>query len=262
MTSHHGTTTPPLLPIHPHPPLQAAFAHLVRDARDSLCQHLGPLLDSLYLYGSVSRASATPGASDLDLTLVLHRPLAPHEAQALEHLRCGLQARHPEVTKIDFDIGVRQEVLDPAQLYSWGYWLKHECRCIHGTDLAQRFPAFQPSPAIAQALNGDYAQVLQGYAARIASTQHPDTLRRLQKEAARKLVRATHVLRPASDCYWPQSLEEYASYCASQCPGKEQEIAFFLEHARSPWAPGDVFNDRLLRFTDWLQHTQRLAAPA
>ncbi|MDH1703158.1 nucleotidyltransferase domain-containing protein [Comamonas terrigena] len=262
MTSRHGTTTPPLLAIHPHPPLQAEFADLVSDARNSLCQQLGTLLDSLYLYGSVSRATATPGTSDLDLTLVLRRPLTAHEAQALEHVRTGLQARHPEVTKVDLDLGSLAQVLDAANLYSWGYWLKHVCRCIHGTDLGQRFPAFRPSPAIAQAINGDYAQVLHGYAERIAQAQSLDAMHRLQKEAARKLVRATHVLRPGSDGYWPETLEDYASYGASLCPGKAQEIAFFLEHARSPWAPGDVFNDKLLRFTDWLQHTQRLAAPA
>ena len=39
--------------------------------------------------------------------------------------------------------------------------------------------------------------MLQGYAARIAGAQDQHTLRRLQKEAARKLVWATQVLRPS-----------------------------------------------------------------
>ena len=110
MKSRNGATSA-FIEVPPPRPLQPEFAGLVGDARDSLRHELGPLLDSLYLYGSVSRASATPGASDLDLTLVLSRPLAAREAESLERVRSDLQARHPEVTKVDFDLGVREDVL-------------------------------------------------------------------------------------------------------------------------------------------------------
>jgi len=118
----------------PHPiaiplpmPLQPEFESLVSEARDSLCSGLGTLMDSLYLYGSVSRGNARPGQSDLDLTVVLTRPPSREESNALEYIRLDLQARHPEVSKVDFDLGVREDVLKPANLYSWGYWIKHEC---------------------------------------------------------------------------------------------------------------------------------------
>ena len=99
-------------------PLQPEFVSLIEDARENLLQELAALLDSLYLYGSVARAIAEPGRSDLDLTLVLSRPLSSPEAEALECVRFNLETRHPEVTKIDFDVGVLEEVLNPANLYS------------------------------------------------------------------------------------------------------------------------------------------------
>lgn len=135
----------------------------------------------LYLYGSVPRAMAQPGKSDLDLTLVLSRPLSTPEAESLERVRSNLEAGHPEVTKIDLDLGVLEDVLNPANLHSWGYWLKHECRCIHGSDLALRFQAFQPSPAVAKAVNGDYVQVLRDYMTRISQAHDEDATRRLKK---------------------------------------------------------------------------------
>ena len=113
---------------------------------DQLARGLA-LLDGIYLYGSVARGSAKPGVSDLDVTLVLHQPPDAAALATLEALRLALAARHPEVVKIDFDIGSRQQVLDPQHLYSWGYWLKHHCRCLWGTDLAAHFDPFRPSRA-------------------------------------------------------------------------------------------------------------------
>lgn len=238
-------------------PLQPEFVALVDDARNSLCQVLGASLDSLYLYGSVARSCARPGQSDLDLTLVLSRPLAPQEQDALEQAHAALQARHPEVAKIDLDPGVRDEVLHPAHANSWGYWLRHECRCIYGADLGLRFPPFQPSRALAQAINGDYGAVLADYARRIAQAATPEALRRLQKEAARKLVRASNVLRPANDDYWPQTLEDYAGYFSRHYPEMAEPMAFFLVHATAPWASAEAFNTQLANLGHWMQQTQK-----
>ena len=249
-----------MIEAHPSPPLQPVFTALVDDVRDSLRTHFGVLLDSLYLYGSVSRATAQPGVSDLDVTMVLARPLTAPENDALECLRVALQLRHPEVSKIDFDLGTREEVLDPAHLNSWGYWLKHECRCIYGADLGLQFAPIAPSREVALAVNGDYVQVLGDYAARLAAAQGHDLIHRLQKEAARKLIRATHVLRPLTDSYWPRTLEDYAAYFCQSHPEMAEHIAFFLAHAQAPWATVADFNARLLGFVGWMQRQQLLFA--
>ncbi len=253
------TTTIDLLPSRP---LQPAFVALVEDALASLQQALGPLLHSVYLYGSVARAQARPGVSDLDLTLVLTRPLAADEAALLEQQRLALQARHPEVSKVDFDIGVLADIRNPAHWYSWGYWLKHECRCIHGADLGLQFAAFAPSAAVARAVNGDYVQVLQGYIASIAAAQELATLRRLQKEAARKLVRATNVLRPAEGGGWPRSLEDYVRYFSERFPHMAERAAFFLRQAEAPTASAEDFNAQLEAFIAWMQGQAQAPASA
>lgn len=253
---------PTFIKTLPVRPLQPEFVKLIDEARDSLVQELGAVLDNLYLYGSVPRAMAQPGKSDLDLTLVLSRPLSTSEAESLERVRSNLEAGHPEVTKIDLDIGVLEDVLNPANLHSWGYWLKHECRCIHGSDLALRFQAFQPSPAIARAVNGDYVQILRDYVTRISQAHDEDATRRLKKEAAKKLVRATNVLRLEADRLWPGSLEEYARFFSVRFPEMTEQMEFFLEHARTPSATSDVFNQRLVFFIDWMQGLQCSSASA
>ncbi|MEG0886346.1 MAG: nucleotidyltransferase domain-containing protein, partial [Janthinobacterium sp.] len=111
---------PPIAPA-PRGPLQPPFAALLQDVCASLAAQAGHLLDGMYLYGSIARGDATPGISDLDLTLVLREPPTPPQRETLEALRLALQARHREVVKIDFDIGHRAQALAPEHLYSWGY---------------------------------------------------------------------------------------------------------------------------------------------
>ena len=200
------------LPTLPLVPLQPEFAALVDDACASLSALLGDALDSLYVYGSVARGTARPGRSDLDLALILSRPLTPPEATALAQLRTDLQVRYPEVTKIDIDPGQRAEALAPPQPNAWAYWLKHECRCLWGDDLGARLAPFTPARALAVAINGDWAQVLAGYATRIAAAPTEGERLRPQKEAARKWLRATNVLRPPEGGDWPRTPH---SVCAS-----------------------------------------------
>jgi hypothetical protein len=82
----------------------------------------------------------------------------------LESKKRTLESRHIEVTKIDFDIGSRSEILAADNRLSGGDWLTHHCRCIWGNDLTKRFDRLQPSREIAIAVNGDFESALTRYA--------------------------------------------------------------------------------------------------
>jgi predicted nucleotidyltransferase len=240
----------------PHGPLQPEFQPLLEDACASLSQEdLG--LDGIYLYGSVARADATPGVCDLDLTLVLHEPPTAALLTRLEAIRQALEQRHPEVIKVDFDIGSREQVLATENQHSWGFWLKHHCRCLWGTDLSLHFERFRPSREIAVALNADVEQVLTGYLTRIAQADTEQDRLRLQREAARKVVRATHVLRSEEATTWPQTLEEHVALFVRRYPTMITQVAFFLFEARNPEAQADTFTTRLQTFMGWMASQQQ-----
>jgi len=237
--------------------IQVEFKAVVADAIESIPAALGSLLTCLFLYGSVARGSAIPGKSDLDLTIVLTRHASDQERRVLEQLRLNLEDHHSEIVKVDFDVGVLTDVLDPANALSWGYWLKHECLCIYGNDLSQHFDAFLPSRAIAEAINRGYGDTLNDYAYRITSAVDLITARRLQKEAARKLVRSTNVLRPIAYPCWPRTLEDYFFHFSKWYPSLAQDLEFFLVQAREPNASVTKFNARLAHFVSWMQLEQQ-----
>ncbi|NVZ50602.1 nucleotidyltransferase domain-containing protein [Pseudomonas sp. B6002] len=236
-------------------PVQPEFEPLMADVCQSLSQpEVG--LHSLYLYGSVARGEASPGVSDLDLTLVLNEPPDAHALELLERIRQTLEQRHPEVIKIDFDIGHRTEVLAPEQNNRWGYWLKHGCRCVWGDDLAPHFELFRPSRDIAQALNGDFQQILAAYRERIdLASDAPERLR-LQREASRKLIRSTQTLREHDAPDWPHTLEEHVGGFVQQYPTMRVQVAYFLFEARNPSAERDAFLSRLDTFVAWMVSQQ------
>ncbi|WP_047303683.1 nucleotidyltransferase domain-containing protein [Pseudomonas fluorescens] len=251
-SSAFGVDADGLITLPAEPPLQPEYRGVLNDLCASLHAPASPPLHSLYLYGSVARGTARPGVSDLDLCLILQRPADPQQLEHLEHLRQTLQTRHPLVSKIDFDIGYLAQALARENLHSWGYWLKHHCRCLRGEDLRQRFAPFRPGRDIALAVNGDFQGVLDDYAERIEREQHPVEILRLQREASRKLIRATNLLRAEQEPSWPHSLDQHVRLFVQHYPEMALPIAEF-RHTAEARAPADAgFSSRLWQMAQWL----------
>jgi len=240
----------------PHVPVQREFQPLLEAACNVLSQpDLG--VDGLYLYGSVARGDALPGVSDLDLTVVLCEPPTSAVLERLERVRCDLAVRYPQVTKVDFDIGSRAQVLAIENGNSWGFWLKHHCRCVWGNDLSAQFERFRPSLDIALAVNGDFEAVLTAYLGRIAHAANEQERLRLQREASRKLLRSTQILC-GEQASWPHTLEMHVALFVKEYPSKMTQVAFFLFEARNPSADRETFTARLQAFQAWMVAQSRI----
>ncbi|VVN02716.1 nucleotidyltransferase domain-containing protein [Pseudomonas fluorescens] len=255
MDKGHGTDAEGFIKTMPAVNIQPEFESVVRDVCSTLVEALGTAVDSIYLYGSVANGQARAGESDVDVTLLIDGQLELYNCQ-LERIKDELQDRHPEVTKIDFDVGTRIEALAPANLFSWGYWLKHHCRCVWGSDLGSEFQRFKPSREIATAVNGDFALVLRKYATSIECTTDTEQLRRLQREASRKLIRSTNILRLDQEQSWPLTLEDYVELFLRVAPKMKHKIEYFLRHARVPDSTADTFSATLRSFADWMLDQQ------
>ncbi|HGN1278858.1 TPA: hypothetical protein ACKRG6_000576 [Proteus mirabilis] len=124
--------------------IQPEFSHIIECVVTNLTRYFPKLIHSLYVYGSVAEGRAEVGKSELDMTVIFK----------YEPVQSVLEKNNPVISKIDFDCGLLEQVLDPDNVLSWGYWIKHHCHCVYGEDLSHRFQAFKPSKAIAVAVNG------------------------------------------------------------------------------------------------------------
>ena len=243
----------------PTGPLLPAYEALVGDACARFYAGLPTLVHSIYVYGSVARGTARMGASDLDLTIVLQQTPNATEAAVLSRLQAELAADHPEVTKVDFDVGTVAEVLAPASALRWGGWLKHYCRHVAGEDLSCRFPKLRPTRALAWALNGDGLPALLAYEQALrASTTAAEALA-LQRVIARQLLRASMVLRQDEDLAWPHALADLVAMAQKHHPEQAGAWAYFLRQATAPHGDKSDFLVALRAYVCWLQ--QVLSAP-
>lgn len=240
-------------------PAQAPFQGPFQAALQAVCHilpaQLGDRLDSLYVYGSIAECHATPGVSDLDLCVILRQLPSLQDLTTLKHLQHQLETHHPAVSKVDIDIGALPEVLAPDQQLRWGYWLTHHCRWLWGEDRTRHFARYRPSRAIALAVNGDFAPVLADYATRIRDATDAAKTQRLQREAARKLLRASSVLRTADEPCWPQTLADHAALLTRNHPNQADAVAYFLAQAQAPQPDARHFVQQLTAFVHWMQTT-------
>ena len=132
--------------------IQVMFRPVIEEVIDLLKKHFGEVLHSVYVYGSIGRGTAVAGKSDLDLTVIVRKDV---QIDALKEETQGLLERHPEIIKVDYDIGMLGTVLSPKNLYEWGFWIRHVCSCINGFDLSHQFPDMKPDVRISHALNRD-----------------------------------------------------------------------------------------------------------
>lgn len=77
------------------------------------------------------------------------------------------------------------------------------------------------------------------------------------REAARKLIRSTNILRTASDPFWPRTLEEHVRHFLVCYPKMTDQLEFFLTQTDVPQSSATLFNVNLLSFIGWIQCERR-----
>lgn len=172
---------------------------------DILGRCAGDKLHSIYLYGSVGRGEAMLGSSDIDLSVILTSPLTALENKILQQETRKFIYDNHNIPKVDYDIGILDEINDNKNLYSWGFWLKHICTCIYGDDLSIKFPRMKPNINISKSLNNDIISTLKSYRKAIIEEDFDNyTL----LSALKRIVRGVYCLISVIDNSWSTNIKE------------------------------------------------------
>ncbi|WP_298958205.1 nucleotidyltransferase domain-containing protein [uncultured Roseibium sp.] len=233
-------------------PFQTDFHSLLQEVRDRFSPQTLTLVHSVYIYGSIATGKAVAGRSDLDLTLILNKAPSKHDSDLIESKRRNFEIANPIVSKVDFGIGFLEDIVSVDASLAWRYWLKHHCRCIAGEDLAEDIPLFRPSRSLALEVNGDFEQVLGKYHRLLLVSRPASNNGRLVREASRKLIRSTNMLRKDRDIDWPDTLEEHVARFQGLFPDHRDELQYFFQQAREPVAEPEYFAGRLEAFVGWM----------
>lgn len=162
-------------------------------------------LHSIYLYGSVGRGEAVLGSSDIDLSVILTSPLTSFETEVLQKETRDFIRDNSDIPKVDYDMGILEDVIKNENLYFWGFWLKHICTCIYGDDLSIEIPKMKPNTNISKSLNTDIIITLKDYKKDIIEGNFDNST---LLSALKRIVRGVYCLISVVDNSWSTNIKE------------------------------------------------------
>jgi uncharacterized protein len=205
------------------PPL---FTPVVRAAKAAILAAFGPdRLHSAYLYGSIPRGTAVPGASDLDVLLAMHAEPAEADRAAADHLGNALDARFPQINGAGIGLADTATLLSDVERYDLGWFVACLCTPLIGEDLAARLPRYRPTSLLARETNGDIGDLLPRWRDRLGQARTDASLRLLSSGVGRRLVRTGFTLVMPRWGGWTSDLHESAAVFGRYYPARSDQMA-------------------------------------
>ncbi len=212
--------------------IQPEFKAVVNGVINTLLITFVGDIHSVYLYGSIARGNAVLAKSDLDLSVIFNRPLAPNDYEIIQSLSIAMKNAYPEVSKVDIDPSDIDTILRKEEHYHWHFWLKHCCCCVWGKDVAVNFAKHHPSTRIACAINGDISSFLADMEPRFTTMQQKE----INKIIGKKLLRTAYYLIAEQDNSWHSDLSLCYSSAISYYPDNQHDLQIAYELAQGIYA--------------------------
>ena len=229
-----------------------AFALAVDAARDLITRTFGPRLHSAYLYGSIPRGTAVPGASDLDLSVVLREePTAGDRADA-KAVEAALDQAFPQVNGVGIVMASARSVLSDLERYDGGFFVACLCTPLAGPDLAGQLPCYRPTGLLARETNSDLALVLPRWRAQAAEAATDADRRTLSRYVGRRLTRTGFTL--VMPCWggWTSDLDESAEIFGRYYPDRAAQMRVAASVGRALTADPAVLGMLIDDLGPWL----------
>ncbi|WP_251125735.1 nucleotidyltransferase domain-containing protein [Exiguobacterium sp. s183] len=224
--------------------IQPEFKAVLFKSIELVKEAFGERLHSIYLYGSIGRGTAVAGESDLDLTVLVHEDVDATELIKQTEL---LLTEHPEIIKIDYDIGRIDVALDPSNRFEWGFWLRHLCTCVDGEDISRRFPLMKPDARVSMALNQDLVSSIETTKAKLL---HGEMSHIEKRSIVKRVIRGWYLTINVKDESFATTVEACLLILKLYFPGDQR-----VEQGETLLRQGDITNQQLLDYLneiDWM----------
>ncbi|WP_087016051.1 hypothetical protein [Thaumasiovibrio subtropicus] len=233
-------------------PFQPEYMPILTLAVKQINSGLSSVIHSLYLNGSVMRGEAKPGQSDVNMTLLLKRPLNAQEESVLKSIQLRIESRFSYLKRLSFNHTTLNQVSDIKNIFYWGFWFKHCSLCLSGSNIGEEFGSFEPSWEVAKAFNGDVEEWITEYKAKIQAATITGPYLEACHEIAKKLIFSSFSLVAHRDKCWAFTIEECLEHFLFRYPDKyvETERLLILYHRKK--VPKRAALGLLNMYGDWL----------
>jgi predicted nucleotidyltransferase len=219
------------------------------DQMTEVCQSaLGDTLHSVYVRGSASRGEAIEAVSDLDLIVVVTKPLTDEQWAMIRQGRTELEEKSKFCTKIETGVELLSEIINGTG--GSIKTLKIYSACIYGQSIIDALP---PVKMDRTAVRGTFKfnKEIKLRLARIESGEIKFT-RQACAWMMKRILRAGGALVLERECVYARDLYPCYELFSKHYPAQESQMRRVLELALNPTDDVDKTQDLVGEFADWL----------
>lgn len=232
----------------------ATFAPVIDAARSHITSSFGERrLHSAYLYGSIPRGTATPGVSDLDLMLALHREPAAADRADADAIEAALDHAFTQIDGVGIGLCGVSTLLSELERYDLGFFVACLCTPLLGEDLAARLPCYRPDSLLARETNGDLGLALARWRERAAQAATGTERTSLIRAVSRRIVRTGFTLVMPRWQGWTSDLATSAQVFGHYYPDRAGQMRAAATAARTPAADPAVLDMLIDDLGPWLE---------
>jgi predicted nucleotidyltransferase len=231
----------------------AEFTPVVEAARAGVTAAFGSgRLHSGYLYGSIPRGTAVPGASDLDLLLALREEPTDADRADARALEAALDGAFPQIDGVGVLLFSVRTLLSDLERHDLGFFVACLCTPLIGPDLAGQLPRYRPDGLVARETNGDLGLVLPAWRARAAAAASEADRRKLGRGVGRRLVRTGFTLVMPRWGGWTSDLDTSAAVFGDHYPERAEQMRVAAATGRRPSGSPEVLGMLIDDLAPWL----------
>ncbi len=205
----------------------------VEEIKSVYLEHLGDLLHSVYIRGSVSRGEAIEEISDIDTFAIVNADPKELDFSWLQQEQKRLEQKYSFSTGVELEVKSLNELM-AGEKYFHALSIKAMAACVYGEDLASKLRKFRPDIELAQRLHGDLAKRIEQTKTGIVSSTDGREIQTWCAFIMKRIIRSGCALLIESTGTYSRDLYPCYQVFAEYHPEKSQEMFEALDFAVNP----------------------------
>lgn len=232
--------------------IASPWKEAVEEIKNAYLTHLGDVVHSIYVRGTVSRGEAIEGISDIDTFAVITKKPEEIDLSWVKETRKSLEQKFSFSTGVEFDFVAHHEFFDGDKLFNDRFTVKTQSACVYGYDLAQKIPPFRADIQTASHFHRNLKKVLENARNGIADNSDKEDIKEWCRWVMKRIIRAGFILVMDKEQAFTRDLYPSYELFAKHFPEKEPKMKMALDLAINPTDNAKQIANFLDDFGAWM----------
>lgn len=206
----------------------------VEEIVDIYLEHLGNVVHSIYVRGTVSRGVPTAGLSDIDTFAVIYEDPEKIDRSWVEKACQKLEEKYSFASGFEIKFVSHQELFTGDKLMEYRFTIKTQSACVFGEDLAEVISPFKPNAKLAICVNEDYTGIINKARKNLVDNFDENDIRRQCRRITKRIIRTGFALVIDKEQTYTRDLYPSYKLFSKHYPAQERNMRIALELAISP----------------------------